>query len=232
MLVGSLVVAPDRGEPFGQTALDDMIGDLAAGLCRTVNVEGLAERDGGEHRRDGRCRGFDGVVGLLPVARRRRCQRGWIGQRRQQLYPVDPPGKDERGAERVGLRDADVRGVLDKEDALLGFRQFGGPLFDGCDVVDVSQVCADDHGERYLRQLGFRIEPLARDGEIPLENRANAGQFFGGIGQHVHECACRVRLSPAIAAYDGAGDSSRILHGRPGLCWSSMSLMNFRAYLF
>lgn len=62
MLVGSLVVAPHSGEPLGQAMLGDAISDLAAGFLRAVDIDGLAERDGREHRRDRRRRGLDGIV--------------------------------------------------------------------------------------------------------------------------------------------------------------------------
>lgn len=107
--------------------------------------------------------------------------------------------------------------MLDEEDALRGFRQLGGPLLDRRDVADVTQFRADDDGEWHLRQLGFHIEPFARDGKLLFEDRADARQFVGGIGQHMHERAWRFRLSDAAVAFDRAGYGSRILHGGPGL---------------
>ena len=68
VLIGSLMVAPYRREPFRQAMLGDAVGNLASGFLGAVDIEGLAKCDGREHRCDGGGSGLDGIVRLRRVA--------------------------------------------------------------------------------------------------------------------------------------------------------------------
>ncbi|MGY4429650.1 hypothetical protein ACVWWO_002127 [Bradyrhizobium sp. F1.13.1] len=167
--------------------LGNPVGDLASGLFGTGDVDPLPEGDGGEHRRNRGCCGLNRIVRLRDAARRPSLSAGWIGQSGQELGRLDLARQHQRCAERISLRDANVRGLLDEEDALLCYGEPGSSLFQRGNVCDRPQVGTDDDRGSSVRKLCFYIEPLAGNGELPSKKRAEPEELLGSVGQYVHE---------------------------------------------
>ncbi len=85
-----------------------------------------------------------------------------------ELGDVDLPGQNERGAEGVGLRDADVGRLLEAEDALADFGETRGSLFRAA-MFSTAQV-ARTTTTGALRKLALHVQPFAGGGKFPFRS--------------------------------------------------------------